>query len=151
MNELGGEPINRLTFPYRVFYADTDAGGVVYYAQYLRMFELARALYIEAFGMSLPQLEREGCLFVCRRAEIDYHSPARLGDSLDIHTWISGSGKTFLTFEYEIVCSSRVDGEGQPLRIVTGLTKMASVGQKDGRLMPSRIPAWLFDRLAQPV
>jgi len=136
------------TFPYRVFYGDTDAGGVVYYAQYLRMFEQARGLYIEEFGLSLTELEARNCLFVCRKAELEYHAPGRLGDRLDIRVWIEEHGRSFLTFAYEITCGNRCDEEGRPAKIVTGSTKMVCCFPKEGKLTPQRIPDWVMRRLS---
>lgn len=136
-----------LTFPYRVFYADTDAGGVVYYAQYLRMFEQARGLYAEAVGLSLFDLAKAGTLFVCRRAEIDYRHPAMLDDRLAIQTTIDDWGKTFLTFTYTIRCDSRTTPEGEALSIAGGLTQMACVRQHGESITPQRIPPDVWQRL----
>ncbi len=67
----------------RVYYEDTDAAGVVYYANYLKYLERARTEWLAATGVALSALENEhGTLFVVHRLEIDYHRPARLGDSL---------------------------------------------------------------------
>ena len=137
------------TYPYRVFYADTDAGGVVYYAQYLRMFEQVRALYVEEYGLTLRDMEQKNCVFVCRRAEIDYHSPALLDDRLSIRTQISELGKTSIFFTYTITCPSRLDAEGQEMRIVTGATRMVACRQKDGRIVPIRIPEWILEKLSE--
>lgn len=131
------------TYPYRVFYADTDAGGVMYYAQYLRVFEQVRALYIEEFGLSLPELARQNILFVCRRAEIDYLIPAVLGDTLYVKIWISDSTGAALTFSYEITR----DREGETVLLATGITKMACCKGVEGRVTPGRIPKWVMERL----
>lgn len=68
----------------RVYYADTDAGGVVYYANYLRWLEMARADWLEAWGVSLADFVRQGVLFAVRRVEIDYLASAVLGDEVKI-------------------------------------------------------------------
>ncbi len=137
------------TYPYRVFYADTDAGGVVYYAQYLRMFEQVRALYIEEYGITLREMVKQDCQFVCRKAELDYLSPARLDDILDIHVWISEMGKTFFTFAYEIFCTNRVSEANQPIKIVNGITKMVCCKTRNDTILPQRIPQWILDNLSQ--
>jgi acyl-CoA thioester hydrolase len=69
----------------RVYYADTDAAGVVYYANYLRYLERARTEWLAAAGVTLSALEIEhNVVFVVHRLEIDYRRPARLGDSLRV-------------------------------------------------------------------
>jgi acyl-CoA thioester hydrolase len=69
----------------RVYYEDTDAAGVVYYANYLKYLERARTEWLAAAGVTLTALEREhNAVFVVHRVEIDYHRAARLGDSLTV-------------------------------------------------------------------
>ena len=71
-------------FPLRVYYEDTDSAGVVYYANYLRFMERARTEWLGSLGIDVADLERaHGVVFVVSRMEIDYLSPARLGDRLD--------------------------------------------------------------------
>lgn len=135
------------SYPYRVYYADTDAGGVVYYAHYLRMFEQARTLYLEDCGLSLIELAEQNCLFVCRRAEVDYRISGRLGDALEIVTGITELARTYVTFAYDIVCTNRLDDEGSPLRIAEGITQMAAVSEKNGRVTPIRIPKPVVDAI----
>jgi len=68
----------------KVYYADTDAGGVVYYAHYLRWLEMARCDWLEQDGVSVADFARQGVLFAVVRVEIDYHVPAVLGDEIDV-------------------------------------------------------------------
>jgi acyl-CoA thioester hydrolase len=71
-------------FPLRVYYEDTDAAGVVYYANYLRFMERARTEWLGSLGVEVAELERaHGVVFVVARMEIDYRAPARLGDRLE--------------------------------------------------------------------
>ena len=73
------------SFPVRVYYEDTDAAGVVYYANYLKFMERARTEWLAALGFPLAAFEREhGVAFVVHRAEIDFLAPARLNDVLDV-------------------------------------------------------------------
>ena len=77
--------MSRYTFPVRVYYEDTDAGGIVYYANYLRFMERARTEWLESLGFPLAGFEREhGVTFAVHRAEIDFLLPARLNDRLDV-------------------------------------------------------------------
>ncbi len=69
----------------RVYYEDTDAAGVVYYANYLKYLERARTEWLAAAGVAVSTLEAEHhAVFVVHRLAIDYHRPARLGDSLKV-------------------------------------------------------------------
>jgi len=67
-----------------VYYADTDAGGVVYYANYLRWFEIARSDWLAANDTSVAAYMKQGVLFAVARAEVDYHKPAVLGDEVEV-------------------------------------------------------------------
>src|SRR6185437_1712024 len=72
-------------FPIRVYYEDTDAAGVVYYANYLRYMERARSEWLEALGFPLAAFEREHAVaFAVHRATIDFLRPARLDDRLAV-------------------------------------------------------------------
>jgi acyl-CoA thioester hydrolase len=72
-------------WPVRVYYEDTDAAGVVYYANYLKFLERGRTEWLAALGVTLIGLEREhGVVFVVHRMEIEYRQPARLYDSLEV-------------------------------------------------------------------
>ncbi len=73
------------TWPVRVYYEDTDAGGIVYYANYLKFFERARTEWLRSFGLNQDKLaQEEGLIFVVRRAQLDFAQPARLDDLLEI-------------------------------------------------------------------
>ena len=77
--------VTRFTFPVRVYYEDTDAAGVVYYANYLRFMERARSEWLEALGFPLAAFERDHAVtFVVQRAEIAFLRPARLNDRLAV-------------------------------------------------------------------
>jgi len=78
-------PPAAFSFPVRVYYEDTDAAGVVYYANYLKFMERARTEWLAALGFPLAAFEREhGVAFVVHRVEIDFVAPARLNDRLDV-------------------------------------------------------------------
>ena len=68
----------------KVYYADTDAGGVVYYANYLRWLEMARSDWLELSGVSITDYVEQGVLFAVVRVEIDYHISAVLGDEVEV-------------------------------------------------------------------
>lgn len=66
----------------RIYYEDTDCGGVVYYANYLKYFERARTQYLEERGLSVAALRHQETQFLVVHAELDYRSPTRYGDTL---------------------------------------------------------------------
>jgi acyl-CoA thioester hydrolase len=73
------------SWPARVYYEDTDAGGVVYYANYLRFFERARTEWLRSFGLNQDRLAQEqDLIFVVRRAALEFSKPARLDDLLEV-------------------------------------------------------------------
>ena len=86
----------------KIYYEDTDCGGVVYYANYLKYFERARTQCLEERGLSVAGLMRDGTVFVVVHAEVDYRSPARYGDTLDIETVVSDLTAASFTFSHVI-------------------------------------------------
>lgn len=66
----------------RIYYHDTDAGGVVYYGNYLKFLEEARTEYLEKRGFSVKELQEKGLLYAVRKCTVTYRSPARYGDTL---------------------------------------------------------------------
>ena len=84
----------------RIYYEDTDCGGVVYYANYLRYFERARTQYLEERNISVAALREQGTQFVVVHAELDYRSPARYGDTLHIETSLAAIGQASITFTH---------------------------------------------------
>ena len=118
---------------FRVYYEDTDAGGVVYYANYLKFAERARTEYLRDSGVSQSALaEKQNLFFVVRYAELDLERPARLDDELTISTIIEqkrgasvvmlqhiSKGETLLArVKVLIAC---VTGEFKPARIPAGI------------------------------
>jgi acyl-CoA thioester hydrolase len=89
-------------FGVRVYYEDTDRGGVVYYANYLRYFERARSEWLRSLGVNQERLAVvEGIGFVVARAEIDFKAGARLEDLLDVTVRPVEIKKTYLWLEQE--------------------------------------------------
>jgi acyl-CoA thioester hydrolase len=93
----------------RVYYEDTDAGGVVYYANYLRFFERARTEWLRALGFGQERLAAEdGIVFAVRHVDIDYLKPARLDDELTVEAWIDEAGRASLTFGQRLLRDDQV-------------------------------------------
>ena len=93
----------------RVYYADTDAGGVVYYANYLRWLEMARWELLEDVGTSVAEYVEQGCVFAIARVEIDYRVPAVLGDVVEIETLVERVRRVRFILDQRVVRSA--DGE----------------------------------------
>ena len=87
-------------WPVRVYYEDTDAGGVVFYANYLKFFERARTEMLRAMGYELDVLAAtEGIIFVVRSVQLDYLRPARFNEQLQVSATVGLAKKASLTFE----------------------------------------------------
>lgn len=86
----------------RIYYEDTDCGGMVYYGNYLKYFERARTHYLEDRGLSVAELMKAGTIFVVVHAEVDYRSPARYGDRLTVETVVSDMTAASFTFSHVI-------------------------------------------------
>jgi acyl-CoA thioester hydrolase len=86
----------------RVYYEDTDCGGVVYYGNYLKYFERGRTQYLEERGLSVAGFMKEDTVFVVVHAEVDYRSPARYGDRLIIETVVSDVTAASFSFSHVI-------------------------------------------------
>lgn len=124
-------------FDLRVYYEDTDAGGIVYYANYLKFAERARTEVLRELGVAQRELmEGEGLAFAVRRCTVDYVAPARLDDLLQIHSTVRALGAASLDIEQSIrrAPDSQEDGVGELVRLDVKL----AVINKSGRA--SRIP-----------
>jgi len=84
----------------KIYYEDTDCGGVVYYANYLRFMERARTEYLASKGYSVKTLMDQGTIFMVFRVEINYKAPARYGDTIEIETWVRDVSRATMIFEH---------------------------------------------------
>lgn len=93
--------------PVRVYYEDTDAGGVVYHANYLRFMERSRTDWLRELGFEQDALMQDpGIVFAVRRVEIDYLKPARFNDALTVVARVAEHRRTTIMFEQEILRDS---------------------------------------------
>ncbi|MBU3694875.1 MAG: tol-pal system-associated acyl-CoA thioesterase [Rhodocyclaceae bacterium] len=126
-------------FAVRVYYEDTDAGGVVYFANYLRFMERARTEWLRRLGFDQSELrERQGILFVVRNVEATYHLPARLDDALTVQSRLVSLSRVALRFDQRITRGDAV--------LVNGSSDVICVGAAS--LRPCRMPPPLLDVLA---
>ena len=126
-------------WPVRVYYEDTDAGGVVYYANYLKYLERARTEWLRHLGFVQHALMHDtGILFAVRRVEIDYLVPARLDDELVVELEIASASKASLTFAQRIVRA--------PDTVLSRATVKVACLDRD-RFRPTAIPANIREKL----
>jgi len=104
-------------WPIRVYYEDTDAAGVVYYANYLKFMERARTEFVRSLGFEQDKLrEQEGVVFVVRNVSLQLHQPARFNDELDVVSSVEKVARTNLTFkqvirrvgETDVLCEAEI-------------------------------------------
>lgn len=112
------------TIDIRIYYEDTDCGGVVYYANFLKYFERARTHYLESRAVSVTEQLQQGTQFVVVQAELDCRAPARYGETLTIETRLAEVTRASLTFEHVIRerTSQRVVVEGSARLAATDLS-----------------------------
>lgn len=124
-------------FPLRVYYEDTDAGGVVYHASYLRFMERARS----ELSFTWPIKDRENNIFIVNHLELDFLRPARLYDQLEIVTRIIEYRGASILFEQSVTSKC----EGYPkLIFCKGMVKVVNVNKN---LKPVRLPKELIEKL----
>lgn len=91
-------------WPVRVYYEDTDSGGVVYYANYLKFYERARTEFLRQFEIQQDTLiEQENVIFAVRHINVDYHKPAVFNDMLNVISEVVDIKKASLVFKQSIV------------------------------------------------
>ncbi len=136
-------PVSSASFvwPLRVYWEDTDAGGVVFYANYLRFFERARTEWLRALGVSQQVLrEQESTLFVVSDTQVQYLQPARLDDALTITVQLLERGRASLLIAQEALRGDTLLARG---RIRIGCVDA-------GNFRPRRIPNPVLDILPIP-
>ena len=126
------------SFPIRVYWEDTDAGGVAYHASYLCFLERARTEWLRALGHSQQEMvDATGCMFVVQDTHVRYISPARLDDMLVITVDVKERGKASLRIAQQAWCGDRLLAEGE-IRI--GCVARAT-------MKPTRIPGPIFEAI----
>jgi acyl-CoA thioester hydrolase len=95
-------------WPVRVYYEDTDAGGVVFYANYLKFLERARTEWLRSLGFEQDTLREQGVVFAVRKVVIDYLRPALFNQLLDVHTQVIAVGTASITFNQRVLDGSAV-------------------------------------------
>jgi len=128
--------MNRLEI--KIYYEDTDSGGVVYYANYLRYMERGRTEYLAARGISVKDLMDQGTIFVVTRAEVDYKSSVRYGDTILLETSVAEKTGATLLFQHRI--TDKTTGR----LLVEGKIRMVCA---DLSVRPKRLPPEMAERI----
>lgn len=127
------------TWPVRVYIEDTDAGGIVFYANYLKFMERARTEWARANGVALRAGLSEKISFVVHGLEVRYHRPARLDDELRVSAEIAGFGRTYMDFRQVVSLA------GSSENLVEARVRVACTNLDTGR--PRAMPEPLKDAL----
>ena len=137
-SEVSTVPAAHFHHPVRVYWEDTDAGGIVFYANYLKFFERARTEWLRAFGHSQQEMvDTTGCMFVVQETTVRYLKPARLDDVLTITVDVRERGRASLRIAQQAWCGERLLAEGE-IRI--GCVERAT-------MKPHRIPGPIFEAI----
>lgn len=126
----------------RVYWEDTDAGGIVYYANYLKFFERARTEWLRACGVEQQGLrDRLGLMFVVTQAQVRYLQPARLDDELRVSVVLHQAGRASLVLAQQVWRGDDLLAEGE--------VRVGCVApHASGALRPARLPEDLLQRIA---
>jgi len=130
-------------FPLRVYWEDTDAGGIVFYANYLKFMERGRTEWLRALGFNQQVLrEQVGGMFVVSETAVKYHQPARLDDALWVTAHVQDAGRVSLTIAQQVLLRR----QDQPDALLAEGT--IRIGWVDSQtLKPGRIPAPVLEAL----
>ncbi|RMX08912.1 tol-pal system-associated acyl-CoA thioesterase [Corticibacter populi] len=127
----------------RVYWEDTDAGGIVYHANYVKFMERARSDWLRALGLGQRQLrEQSGGMFVVTGMSLRYLAPARLDDELLVTAGLQSAGRASLTMLQQVL---RIDPRGN-VPLCDAQVRIGWVGAETMR--PSRIPDYILEKLS---
>ena len=137
------------TWPVRVYWEDTDAGGIVFYANYLKYFERARTEWLRSLGLEQQRLREQGAgMFVVTHTDVRYHRPARLDDLLLVTACLLEAGRASLTIEQRVLLQPPhgEEADGSLRLLCEGRIRIGWVDPE--QLRPQRIPADLLALLS---
>ena len=116
------------SIPVRIYYEDTDVGGVVYYANYLRFLERARTEWLRAAGFELDVIQRDmKAVFVVRRVEADYHQPALLGNLVTVTAEPTEVGASRLVIRQRVLRTKANDSAGSDELLLSATVTLAFI------------------------
>ena len=134
------------TFPIRVYWEDTDAGGIVFYANYLKFFERARTEWLRHLGVEQQKLRDDvGGMFVVTQATINYLRPARLDDMIEVTAVLQSAGRASITIAQQAFLKP-VSSDAAPQLLCEGSIRIGWVDSATMR--PARIPISIVEKLS---
>lgn len=129
------------TWHVRVYYEDTDAGSIVYYANYLKFFERARTEWLRAAGIGQHELaQQDGVVFIVKSTAVEYHAPARLDDELLLTVHIASLGRASVEFTQEAWRTGDA-----PQLLATGKIRVGCIDAR--RFRPVAIPGRVLQKI----
>lgn len=120
--------IHRL--PVRVYYEDTDFGGIVYYANYLKFIERGRSEFVREMGIDQKAMKDEGVVFAVRKVDADYLIPAKYDDELVVETTVQTQTAARMIFKQDVLRGTDV--------LFSALVTVVAIGESG---QPTRLPA----------
>jgi acyl-CoA thioester hydrolase len=139
-------PGNEFRWPVRVYWEDTDAGGIVFYANYLKFFERSRTEWLRSLGIEQQRLrESTGGIFVVAETSIRYHRSARLDDELIVTAALIESGRASMIIKQQVLLKTEQTVENSTVLLCEGSIRIGWVDA--ATLQPQRIPASILDSL----
>ena len=135
----------------RVYWEDTDSGGIVFYANHLKYFERARTEWLRSLGLEQQRLRDEGAgMFVVAHTDVHYHRPARLDDLLLVTAHLAEAGRTSLTIDQRAWRQPASDdpAHAEPELLCAGRIRLGWVDSV--HLRPMRMPAALLAKVIAP-
>jgi acyl-CoA thioester hydrolase len=134
--------VKEFLYPIRVYYEDTDSGGVVYYANYLKFMERSRTEMLRSYGFEQDELiKKEGIIFAVRSISVDYLKPAKFNDLLQVSAKLVEHGRASMTFDQQIFHES---DHVNPL--CTGTVRIACLDADN--LRPKSMPQSILTEIA---
>ena len=133
-------------WPIRIYWEDTDAGGIVFYANYLKFFERSRTEWLRSLGIEQQALKNStGCMFVVAEANMRYHRPARLDDELIATASLQETGRASMIIKQQALLKPEQLDADPALLLCEGLIRIGWV--HSASLQPRRIPASILDSM----
>ena len=144
---MQGKAATVFHWPLRIYWEDTDAGGIVFYANYLKFFERARTEWLRERGVGQQQLrELTGGMFVVSDAQLRYHRPARLDDEPIVTAQLQETGRASLTIGQQALLKPEQMTDSRPVLLCEGTIR---IGWVDAATMrPARMPGFLLEQLS---
>ncbi|MEO7399572.1 MAG: tol-pal system-associated acyl-CoA thioesterase [Polaromonas sp.] len=137
---------NDFSWPIRVYWEDTDAGGIVFYANYLKFFERSRTEWLRSLGIEQQRLkDSTDGIFVVAETSIRYHRPARLDDELIVTASLVETGRASMIIKQQALLKSEQPGVLPARLLCEGTIRIGWV--HSASLQPMRIPASILDSL----